>query len=315
MNKKNKNIHHSFKKSLLILTFTFVYNISVFSQTSTDSLDYIAISKPINVLSTYLDKRLNTYSLNSGLTVNYDLEDLNFRLFENFNSKFVKSGAKNRRDEQRLVLFASYKILPVLTSGISVDNKILSDDRKIEINQASISSVSLFTLYSPQPGMEFSPFIGYSNNRQIGENDYGLIYGIEGVAEESNISDFNLTSQLKFRNEDISPRRNLIRYLNLLLNNNFADDVSNTISARFTQNRKDFYYTADQQISGEFNIANNIQSRTETGYSVDDSLRFGKFFDIFTLNSRGNVTWREIYMNTRYKPLIIKPNSVYVKKF
>jgi len=311
---KKKNVLKPFRIFSIIFIIVFINDNLLFAQSSIDNFDYIAISKPINVLSTYLDKRLNTYSLNSGLTVNYDLEDLNFRLFENFNSKFVKSGSKNRRDEQNLLLLGSYKISSQVTSGISADNKILSDDRKIEINQASISNVSLFTLYSPQPGMEFSPFIGYSNNRQIGENDYGLIYGIEGVAEESDISDFNLTSQLKFRNEDISPRRNLIRYLNLLLNNNFADDVSNTISARFTQNRKDFYYTADQQISGEFNIANNIQSRTETGYSVDDSLRFGKFFDIFTLNSRGNVTWREIDRNTRYKPLIITSNSVYDTK-
>jgi len=201
---KKKNVLKPFRIFSIIFIIVFINDNLLFAQSSIDNFDYIAISKPINVLSTYLDKRLNTYSLNSGLTVNYDLEDLNFRLFENFNSKFVKSGSKNRRDEQNLLLLGSYKISSQVTSGISADNKILSDDRKIEINQASISNVSLFTLYSPQPGMEFSPFIGYSNNRQIGENDYGLIYGIEGVAEESDISDFNLTSQLKFRNEDIS---------------------------------------------------------------------------------------------------------------
>ncbi len=280
----------------------FINSTLVFSQTSSDSLDYIPLTKSINLLSSYFDKQLNTYSLNTGFAYNQDLSDFNFKIFENFNSKLVKSGANNRRDEQNFSLLTSYKISSTFSSGISVDNKILSDSRQIEINQASISNVSLFTLYSPEPDMVFSPFIGYSNNRQIGENDYGLIYGIEGTANETNLSDLNLSAQLKLSNEDISPRKNLIRYLNLLLNNNFTENVSNTISAMFTQNRKDFYYTADQQTSSEFNIVNNIQSRIETAYSLEDHVRFGNFFNIFTLDSRGNVSWRDIDRDTRYMP-------------
>lgn len=301
----------NFSKNLLMILFSFLFNISLFSQSSTDSLDFIATSKILNLLSTSFDKRLNTYSLNAGLVFNHEIGDFNFRIAENFNSKFVETSTKNIRDEQRLNILTSYRIFPVFSSGISADNKILSDDRKIEINQASVSNVSLFTLYAPQPNLEFSPFVGYSNNRQIGENDYGLVYGIEGIANNTNISDFNLSSRLKFRNEDISPRKNLIRYLNLIINNNFTEDVSNIISAGFTENRKDFYYTADQETSQEFNIVNNIQSRTETGYSVEDRLHFGNFFEIFTLDSRGNISWREIDRNTRYRASNTTSGSIF----
>jgi hypothetical protein len=298
----------------LLLFFSLLINNSSFSQSSTDSLEYIYLSKPLNILTTSFEKQLNTYSLNSGLIFSKHFGNFNFSLNENFNSKFVKTGQNNIRDEQKLSLLTSYNLSEKAGIGVSAENRILSDDRTIEINQASISNVSLFTLYSPQPDMTFSPFVGYSNNRQIGENDYGLLYGLEGNVNKLDISDFHLTSQLKLRNEDITPRKNLIRYLSLIADNNFDKDVANIFSARFIQNRKDFYYTAEPQIAENFNIVNNIQSRIETGYSVEDRLRFGNFIDIFTLDAIGNVTWREIDRNTRYRPTNVNSASVFDTK-
>src|SRR3970040_297446 len=206
--------------------YFFIFPVVLFSQTLSDSLELASLSKPLNLLSTSFDKHLNTYSLNSGFIFNKSFGNFNFSINENFISKFIKTGQSNIRDEQKLSLLTSYNFSNKLAIGVSGENRILSDDRTIGINQASVSNISLFTLYSPEPDMVFSPFTGYSNNRQIGENDYGLLYGFEGGINQLEISDFNLTSQMKFRNEDISPRKNLIRYLNLIVDNNFDKDVS-----------------------------------------------------------------------------------------
>jgi len=294
--------------------YFFIFPVVSFSQTLSDSLELVSLAKPLNLLSTSFDKHLNTYSLNSGFIFNKSFGNFNFSINENFISKFIKTGQSNIRDEQKLSLLTSYNFSNKLAIGVSGENRILSDDRTIGINQASVSNISLFTLYSPEPDMVFSPFTGYSNNRQIGENDYGLLYGFESNINQLEISDFNLTSQMKFRNEDISPRKNLIRYLNLIVDNNFDKDVSNTFGARFIQNRKDFYYTAELQTAGDLNIVNNIQTRIETGYAVEDRLKFGNFFEIFTLDALGKVTWREIDKDTRYKPFTINDKSFYDTK-
>jgi hypothetical protein len=298
---------------LWILFFLIITDL-IFPQSGSDSLDIIVEAEPLNVLSTSFDKQLNTYSLNSGLFFYKTFGGFKLRLSENFNSKFVKTGEKNIRDEQKLLLLTSYKILSNLEAGISAENKILSDNRRIEINQASMSGFSLYTLYSPHPGLAFSPFAGYSNNRQIGENDYGFIYGAEAAASDFELSDININSQLKIRNEDISPRKNLLRYVNLVFKNDFDRNVSNSINARFTQNRRDFYYTADPLTSVEFNVTNNIQSRIETGYIVEDHLRFGKFFNIFTLDALGKINYREIDRNTRYRSSNVNSTSVFDTK-
>src|SRR5690606_40516374 len=124
---------------------------------------------------------------------------------------FIKTTQSNIRDDQKLSILTSYNFTKQLGVGISAESRILSDNRTIGINEASISNVSLFTLYSPRNEIILAPFGGYTNNRQIGENDYGFLYGIEGSMNRLELSDFLLTSQLKLKNEDISPRKNLLR--------------------------------------------------------------------------------------------------------
>ncbi len=297
-----------------VVLFSLLACSSSFSQTSTDSLDYIYLGNPLNIMGTSFDKQLNTYSLNSSFIFIKNIGDFNFNIHENLNSKFVKTAQNNIRDEQKLSFLTSYNLSKNAGIGISAENRILSDDRTIEINQASMSNVSLFTLYSPQPDMIFSPFAGYSFNRQIGEKDYGLLYGLEGKINNLEVSDFHLSSQLKIRNEDISPRKNLIRYINLIAANNFDKDVANIFSANFIQNRKDFYYTAEPQTAQELNIVNNIQSRIETAYYVENRLRLGKFLDGFNLDVLGDINWREIDRDTRYRPSNINSTSVFDTK-
>lgn len=301
-------------KYLLTIFFIFALIPLSYSQTSTDSLEFITQANPPNLLTTSFDKQLNTYSLNSGFIFNKSFGNFNLSINENFNSKFIKTLQSNIRDEQKLSLLTSYNFSSMLGVGVLAENRILSDDRTIGINEASVSNISLFTLYSPQPGMVFSPFAGYSNNRQIGENDYGMIYGIEGNLYQLELSDFFLTSQLKFRNEEISPRKNLVRFLNLVIDNEFDKDVHNSFGARFIQSRKDFYYTAEPQTAEDHNIVNNIQTRIETGYAIEDRLRFGKFLDLFNLDALGTIIWREIDKDTRHKPFNITDRSFYDTK-
>jgi len=282
-----------------------------FAQTQTDTLNYIFFAKPVNLLSTSFDKHLNTYSLNTGLIFNKTFGKFNLSVNENFNSKFIKTTQSNIRDDQKLSILTSYNFTKQLGVGISAESRILSDNRTIGINEASISNVSLFTLYSPRNEIILAPFGGYTNNRQIGENDYGFLYGIEGSMNRLELSDFLLTSQLKLKNEDISPRKNLLRYLNLIIDNNFDKDVSNSLRAGFVQDRKDFYYTAEPLVAQDFNVKNNIQTRIETGYAIEDRIRFGNFFEVFTFDVLGKVMWRDIDKDTRYKPLVLNDKSFY----
>jgi hypothetical protein len=233
---------------------------------------------------------------------------------ENFNSTFVRSADRSNRDEHMFTVSGSYIFNPVLTLGIGANNNIYSDSRSIEINQASLSNATVFSQITPLNKFTIAPYFGYENNRQIGESDNGYIYGGEALLNNLNTSDFDILSQIKFRNEDISPRKNTLRYLNFVAANTFTSGFSNVINFQYFQSRKDFYYLADSITAKEFHITNNIQSRIESNNILLDTLNYNHFLDLFSLKMLGSVSSRTIDRDTRYRSLDIASPSIFDTK-
>ncbi|MCJ7554183.1 MAG: hypothetical protein MUO34_09905, partial [Ignavibacteriaceae bacterium] len=197
------------------------------AQGNVSSLEYLGSSFRQNDFYTRFDKQLNTFYLNTGLKFFVESEKFDVRINENFHSTLVRGLQSSTRDEQQLNFRTAYKYSNEVKLGILGSSTVLADNRNIEINQASVSFATLFSEIEPYKNILFSPFGGYSSNSQVGENDYGLVYGLEGVAKSLLLSDFRLNSELRFRNEDIMPRRNLIRYFQLTAANFFEQNISN----------------------------------------------------------------------------------------
>ncbi len=302
MLKRNNTL---FKGLISIFIFVSFFISKNNAQVLSDSLEYIVVENPLNKLSTKFDKQLNTYILNSDIFYNKSFGNFSFKVSEDYNSTFIKSANKSIKDEHFFSMTSAYMLKPYLNIGFSALNNILSDNRKIEINQASESNVVLFSQFIPEEKIYVTPYIGYTNNRQVGENDYGYIYGFEGLVNQLQISNMDITSQLKLKNEDITPRKNVDRYFNLYVTNNFDQDVLNSINFRFSQNRRDFYYKADQLTAEFFNITNNIQNRVETNYFLSDHLNYNNIMNNVTMDLSGGVNLRNIDRNTRYRSAAI----------
>src|ERR1039457_2222754 len=138
-----------------------------FAQKLTDSLDFYIDTNKKNNLNTRLEKQLNTFYLTSFFNLTGISDSILYDVNENYNSTLVKSTDKSIRDEHYLNIKSEYIISSPLRFGLLGSNTILSDNRKIEINSASISNAAVFTTYTPEEKIYVSPFIGYSNNRQI----------------------------------------------------------------------------------------------------------------------------------------------------
>lgn len=299
-----------FKRILVVIA---LLDISFFvnAQTRIDSLEFIRSFSKNNLLSSKIDKQLNTYFLNSGLNYFNRISDFSFGIAEDYKSSFIKGIEKTVRDEHRFSLNFDYKFSDKIFLGVIGNNTILSDSRSLEINQSSISNIILFSRIKSLKDFTFAPFSGYSNNRQIGEDDYGFVYGFEAGGDKIHISDFQLDTELKFKNEDISPRKNFLRYLNLNMLNYFERNVYNNFNIKYYQSRKDFYLNADSITSQQFYIKNNIQNRIESGYLLQDRFFFDEFFDFLTLDATGKVSLRNIKRGLKYKSAEVQSSSVF----
>lgn len=286
---------------VLFIAIIFLINPLSYSQTRVDSLEFLGRFLNANLFNTTFDKQLNTFHLNSQLQLYGNFEDVMIRMNENYGSTFIRNETKNTRDEQHFNLNAKYLFRKDIWFGISGSSSLLSDNRSLGINESAVNYAAVFSELKPIDNVRLAPFGGYTSNRQIGVTDNGSLYGVEGLLENLNLSDLNINSVLRFRNEDIIPRRNLIRYYELSVNNNFDRSVSNTIQTFFSQSRKDFYFEADSITSAQFNINNNIQSRIETGYQIFDRLSYDGFLEIFSLDLAAGINWRKIDRDNRYK--------------
>lgn len=280
-------------------------------QDTSDSLQILSGIPPTNTFFSNFDKQLSTYRLNTGLNYSGELSDFSYGLKENFRSTLLRSTTQSVRDEQYFILAGKYKVSDSYKFGIAANSSILSDDRNTLLNKTTINYLLLFNEIYFSRKFVLSPFIGYSNNIQIGEDDRGLIYGFEGSAQDYSTEDFSLSSTLKFRNEDIFPRRNLLRYISIGFTNPFNQDVTNLIAGKFSISRKDFYFPSDSITSLTFNITNNIEDRTESVYSAEDMLRYQNILENTNLEITGAVNWRTIEREKRYKSTELQSKDIF----
>src|SRR3989339_27485 len=288
------------KKLIQIYFILFLINSALSAQVGKDSLSFSKSSFSDKQITNNFDKQLNTFNYSTFLKYFLSSDKLFFGLKENFNSTVTKSSTKNIKDEQFLWALGQYDLTAKFKFGVLINNNFYTDDRDLAINKTSLLTTTLFTKFIPLDNMGITPFGGFSQNNQIGEADNGFIYGSEFNIDRYNFGDFDLSSLMKFQNEDISPRKNFLRLISFDLNNIFEESFHNSISADYSQQRKDFYFTADPLSAAQFNITNNIQSRIESNYSIQDRIKFIPTNSPLSFDIQGRIAWRRIDRNTRY---------------
>ncbi len=286
------------KKSILLF-FVFL-SAQIYAQLGKDSLFFSLHGYRTSLLTNSFEKQLNTYNFNALLKHFYSTENIFFGIKENFYSTITKTAVRNIRDEQYLSALGQYKISDRFRLGLHFSNNIYSDDRKVGLNHASLLSALLFIKYSPAEKIEITPFGGFSQNNQIGIKDRGIVYGTEANIDKYEFGDFEITSLLKYQNEDILPRKNTLRVFNFDLKNTFEKNFTNTVSVNYWQQRRDLYLAADPLTRTTFNIENNIQSRTESNFFIQDRIKLIPSVSPFSFDLLGKVAWRNIDRNTRY---------------
>ncbi len=295
----------------LYLSFIFLLPILISAQAVNDSLLFFPREEGSNILQTGLRKELNTYNFNSTLQYGIRSGRLFLGLREQFKSTVNKSETRNIKDEQYLSMLGEYQLHKLFNMGIMLKNNIYSDDRKLDINQASILQAPIFIRIKPQDNIYLMPFGGPAINQQIGEEDHGYIYGAQMQVDKLNYGDINLSTSMNLLNEDISPRKNLERSVDFRLDNKIEDNISNMAHLSYEEQKRDFYFNADSLVLKEFNVVNNIQSRRETSYSLGDNFIYNDPGSDLSFDFDGRLYWRNIERETRYVSLSSISNSTF----
>ncbi len=297
-------LFYKFKMKLFFLFFLLIFIVLPVNNNGQffikDSSNFSRSDFRQNKLSNNFLKQLNTYSLNTNLIYSINAGNYFVGIKENYISTINKSTYTNIKDENNLLLYGDYRISQLIQPGILLKHAIYSDDRKIDINQASLTNLIVFSKIMPTNKIQLTPYVGYSNNYQLSEKDNGVIYGIDGNINKINLNDIELNFNGKFENEKIDPRENNLRIANLELNNEISEGLFNSFAGYYSQQNKDFYFEPDSATESFFNISNNIQTRKEINYYIQERMNY--YFPNSNINFDlgGRITWRDIDKHTRY---------------
>ncbi|MEW6004670.1 MAG: hypothetical protein AB1695_05070 [Stygiobacter sp.] len=283
-----------------LFIFLFLLPLYIFAQQSKDSLSFSTKSYTDKFLSNSFNKQLNTNFYSVNFRNSFTFNKIFFGINEQFNSTIIKTNLKNIKDEHSLNAQTNYQFNEQFNLGLDFGNNIYNDDRNVGLNKASVLTSILFLDYSPVSKLNLIPFFGFEQNNQLNEKDNGYVYGFETNVDDFNLGEFEINSIIKYRNEDISPKKNILRLLYFDFSNNISENFTNIISANYIQQRRDFYFTADKLTSDEFNISNNIQSRIETNYNIQERLKLIQNDSPFSFDLIGRIAFRDIDRKTKY---------------
>jgi hypothetical protein len=292
----------NFKYKIQLTIWIFLSTIS-FSQSVKDSLNFSQTNYLGKLFSTSLEKRLNTYNLNSRLSYSYNFDNFFVGIDEDYFSSLVNSTEKSIKDEQSLSVIGEYELSPIFQFGTLTQSNIYSNDRKIAINEASNIYSTFYSKISPTDQIKIIPFLGYSINQQVGEDDRGAIYGTNLEFDKYRFNEFLFDAKMKYQKEDIAPRKNEHQLAAMRVRNNLDLGITNIVSANYSNIRKDFYFDTDSLTSSIFNINKNIQSRIEKKYFVEERLYNSRFASDFFFDLSGSMSLRDIDRNTKFKNL------------
>ncbi len=288
-------------KEILFVFIGLLLTSTLSAQAIKDSLSFTHSKYRKDIFSTSFEKRLNTYNLNNKLNYSLNFNKMFIGINSNYFSSVVTASDNNIKDELALSIIGEYRYSPIFRFGVLTQSGIYSDDRKIAINEASNIYSTLFAKYIPIDQLIITPYGGYSINRQLKENDQGAIYGGNIILDRYSLNEFQISSTLKLQNEDISPRTNSHQLATIRVKNNIDNTLTNLISAKYSNTKKDFYFEADSVTSNLYSISKNIQSRTEKKYFIEERIYSSRFASDLFFDLTGRVSARNIDRKTKFK--------------
>jgi hypothetical protein len=255
---------------------------------------------PQNLLNLSFDKSYDTYHWGGIGKYNDSYGPLSIFLDDQLFSTLIVSGTNLTRTEESFGVSVVDKWLDNLSAVAQESTYVLSDNQTLGINTASTHAVYGGVDYVPVGAVNLEPLLGYRFDNQIGQYDKGFSTNLSALGSSADFGGYRTRLALNFHYDDLNPRAVELQNDTLKLDKIFFEDTRTAFTASYYQNKRDFYFAADTAIIERYGAANNIETRSDDGVTVGDSLVYG-LGKASALTVQANVLSREIDRSVKYK--------------
>ncbi len=291
---------------IVLLVFLYVQNLT--AQSLRDSTNYL-FPKKKNRLLLQAQKHINTLNINSDFFYKTHYKNFNFGIDSKINTAYFLAGNQSYRTARKIKIYTDYFFAKYFKSGFYISHNFFNDDKRLSISSAEVNQMMLYSTLGLE-NFQLNLFGGISKNSQVNNTDTGPIYGAEGFIDSYKFENQIVTAKFHLSNEDISPRKNLLRNFEVSLLSLVSPDFTNTLGFGYFERGKDFYIPIDS-LNGEFfNTTHNIENRLEQNYFVSEEVLFSISQNL-KISASGKVSGQDINRKKRY----INPNFVTVSTF
>ncbi len=278
----------------LIWGFTFVNGFSQLISSDPDSV----ISG--NYFTTDFDNSVSSALLYSRLNYSLDEKKFRFTLRNHFRSNVTKLQENFFRDFNELSLIADYKVSEKFYTGLGTSISTLSDDKSIAINQSAHNFYFANFDYYPNEMLVLNSKIGYLTDDQIGEKNTGFRGELNSDIGNLNIEDYLTNAYVRLAYEDLTQKENYNYLASAEVFKVFSPFSNNTARVSYYNRRNDFYFPASTDIKNQFGINNNIESRIENYFNIEDDVKYLLSND-YLITLSGGFSSKNVLKELRYK--------------
>jgi hypothetical protein len=257
----------------------------------TDTLNYTQVLFN-RLLSTYRWQGLFFYGASAG-DFRYDVRQL-------FRSSLVRTTVNLITDEETFTAGLRYLPGSAVEPRLALHTFILSDRRGLGVSDVAVHSLHGGVALRPARAVTIAPHIGFRVDRQIGITDRGVSTLLEIAADSLLYEGYHSVVNGMWQYDRLDPRTLETRNLQVSTVKIFPGNSSNAFNARYFKGRRDFYTPADAAVSNEFLVDRNIETRTENGFVLQDSLLY-RVGPGLALSLNAGVFSRGIERSTRYR--------------
>ncbi len=262
-------------------------------------------------IATAYNKFLNIHNFSNALNSAYSIGNWEFLASNNFNSTFIEAAPKIIRDDNLFLFTTRYKVLEFLKFGGFMKSRIVTDNRKIGLSNVSENTFGILSEIKPVNALIIQPLTGYKLDKQLEQIDKGFIYGADAFLNNFELSQYFFNSNVKYLNENLGPRNNLLLNSRFEVLKEFTKDIRNSFSLDFNEVKRDFYIKLDSSSANFFQTQFNIESRKDNTLSITESLLYNGILEIIDFEFSGNLFLRSVKRSTLYKLLTPPSKNVF----
>jgi len=224
--------------------------------------------------SLQFDRTLQTFLWNGVILYGQTLGPVSFDLRQALRSRFIRTDQNTIQDESQTQLRISDELNDRWSVGATVASNILSDNRQLDLTNLSRHQILLGPQAVLSDGITANVMGGYELNSQENEHDRGFSYlaGLRG--SNIRLQEFSLSFAGRSGQSFLSPRTLRVDSAVVSLSRDFGPQAQNILNVLYTNQQREFYTVAGQDVQQEFHVSHNIFRRTAMEVGVTDTLGY-----------------------------------------